>query len=257
MKTKVIIIEDEPKAQKHLENLLALSGFDLVVEAVLPSVESTIQWFEQNTHPDLVFLDIHLSDGISFEILEKTALEAPIIFTTAYDEYAIKAFKTTGIDYLLKPLTEEEVSAALAKYFKAKERYVRDWFTKTIGLKHFFQMDIPQGKKERFLFKSGNEMLPFHVDEIAYFFKGKIVFAKMLDGSEYSINTSLNQIQTMVDPNTFVRLNRQLLVSIKAISRVKSGKGGQLLVALNPKHHEQVVVSQERAGGLKKVLGQI
>ncbi|MEM9078289.1 MAG: LytTR family DNA-binding domain-containing protein [Bacteroidota bacterium] len=257
MKTRVILVEDEPKAQRHLKNLLGQSGFEIDIVASLPSVEVVVEWLEKNAHPDLVFMDIHLSDGISFEILEKTDLEVPIIFTTAYDEYAIKAFKTNGIDYLLKPLTKEEVSVALKKYFKAKERYVQDWLTNSMGLRHFFEINMRQEKKERILFKSGNEMLPFHVDEIAYFFRSEIVFAKIHDGSQFSVNTSLNQLQTKLDTDTFVRLNRQLLVNVDAIKKIKPSQGGQLIVELNPKYHETIIVSQERASWLKKHLGQL
>ncbi|MEM1339348.1 MAG: LytTR family DNA-binding domain-containing protein [Bacteroidota bacterium] len=257
IKTSVIIVEDEPKAQQHLKNLLEVSGFELVVDACLPSVAATVRWLEENVHPDLVFMDIHLSDGISFEIVEKTILEAPIIFTTAYDEYAIKAFKTTGIDYLLKPLTTKAVNRALVKYFKARDKYIAAWVAKNAELRQFFQQDSSNGKKERFLLKSGNEMLPFHVNEIAYFFRSKIVFAKTNNGSQFAINTSLNQIENLVDPNKFLRLNRQLLINIGAVSKIKPGKAGQLIVELIPQYHEVVVVSQERATWLKNRLGQI
>ncbi|PRX57035.1 LytR/AlgR family response regulator transcription factor [Flagellimonas meridianipacifica] len=257
MKAKVIIVEDEPKAQKHLENLLGLSGFDIVVEARLSSVESAVKWLEENSHPDILFLDIHLSDGISFEIMEKTSLEAPIIFTTAYDEYAIKAFKTTGIDYLLKPLTHKDVNEALVKFFRTKNQYFKEWMAKSMELKKYFPNTASHSNKDRFLLRSGNEMLPFHVDEIAYFFRSEIVFAKTYEGSQFSINTSLNQLETALDPNKFVRLNRQLLTNIEAIAKIKPGKGGQLLVELNPQYHETVIVSQERASWLKNLLGQI
>ncbi len=256
MTARVIIVEDEPKAQKHLENLLDMSGFDIVVEARLSSVESAITWLEENAHPDLVFLDIHLSDGISFEIMEKTSLEAPIIFTTAYDEYAIRAFKTTGIDYLLKPLTQKDVNEAVVKYFRTRDKYYKEWMSKSMALKKYFPSDITKNKN-RFLLKSGNEMLPFHVDEIAYFFRSEIVFAKTFQGPQYSIGSSLNRLQTSIDPKKFVRLNRQLLTNIEAIAKIKPGKGGQLIVELKPDYHETVIVSQERAGWLKNHLGQI
>nr|WP_299338518.1 LytTR family DNA-binding domain-containing protein [Allomuricauda sp.] len=255
MKARVIIIEDEPNAQKHIQNLLGSSGFEIAVEATLPSVEAAVQWLEENEHPELVFMDIHLSDGNSFEIIEKTSLETPIIFTTAYDEYAIRAFKTTGIDYLLKPLTHKEVNEALVKFFRTKDQYFKEWMAKSIELKKYFQSDV-SNNKNRFLLKSGNEMLPFHADEIAYFFRSEIVFAKTYDGSQFSVNNSLNQLQTYLDPNKFLRLNRQLLTNIEAISKIRPAHGGQLIVELNPKHHETVVVSQERARWLKNRLGQ-
>ncbi|BFP41006.1 LytTR family DNA-binding domain-containing protein [Flavobacteriaceae bacterium GF1] len=257
MKTNVIIVEDEPKAQKHLENLLELSGFGIVVDACLPSVEAAVGWLKENTHPNLIFMDIHLSDGISFDIMEKTGLEAPIIFTTAYDEYAIRAFKTTGIDYLLKPLTVKEVNQALAKFFRTREKYLNDWMAKSVELKQHFQNDISKNRKDRFLLKSGKELLPFHIDDIAYFFRSEIVFAKTHDGSQFSINTSLNHLQTLADPNQFVRLNRQLLTNIGSVSKIKPGKAGQLVVELKPQYHKAVIVSQERAGWLKKLLGHI
>ncbi|WP_422858309.1 LytR/AlgR family response regulator transcription factor [Flagellimonas sp. S174] len=257
MKTRVIIVEDEPKAQKHLENLLGQSGFEIDVVAALPSVEAVVEWLEKNTHPDLVFMDIHLSDGNSFEIIEKTSLEAPIIFTTAYDEYAIRAFKTTGIDYLLKPLTHKDVNEALVKFFRTKDHYFKEWVAKRFELSKYFPNTVSQSNKDRFLLKSGNEMLPFHANEIAYFFRSEIVFAKIHDGSQFSVNTSLNRLQTTLDPNIFVRLNRQLLVNIDSIKKIKPGQGGQLIVELNPEHHETIVVSQERASWLKTRLGQV
>lgn len=256
MNARVIIVEDEPKAQRHLENLLSQSGFKIWIEAVLPSVEAVVQWLKENKPPDLVFMDIHLSDGISFDIVEKTDFQAPIIFTTAYDEYAIRAFKTTGIDYLLKPLTHKDVNGALVKFFRTKDQYFREWMAKSIELKKYFPGDV-SNSKNRFLLKSGNEMLPFHADEIAYFFRSEIVFAKTHDGSQYSVNTSLNRLQTSLDPNRFLRLNRQLLTNIDAISKIKTGQGGQLIVELNPEYHEAVVVSQERASWLKNRLGHV
>ena len=257
MKARVIIIEDEPKAQKHLRNLLRLSGFEIKVDAVLPSVELAVLWLKENTHPDLVFLDIHLSDGLSFEIMEKVILKTPIIFATAYDEYAIQAFKTTGIDYLLKPLTQKDVNEALVKYFRMKDHYFKQWVSKSDELRTYFSESGFKNNKNRFLLKSGNEMLPFHADEIAYFFRNEIVFAKTYEGNQFAIGSSLNELQTSLDPKKFLRLNRQILTNIEAITKIKPGHKGQLVVKLNPKYHEAVFVSQERASWLKNHLGQL
>ncbi len=257
MKATVLIIEDEPKAQKHLTNLLDVSGFMINVVAVLSSVKSSVQWLSENAPPDLIFMDIHLSDGISFDIFKKVDLEVPIIFTTAYDEYAIKAFKTTGIDYLLKPLTSKEVNEGLVKFFKRRDGYLQQWLGRNFDFAQFYPEDRSNEKRDRFLLKSGKEMVPIRLEGIAYFFRSEIVFAKTIDGKQFSISHSLNHVQTLVDPKKFIRLNRQLLVNIDSISKVKHGKTGQLVVELKPAYHDTVLVSQERAGRLKKFLGHI
>lgn len=257
MKAHVLIIEDEPKAQKHLVNLLNASGFTISIAAVLSSVKSSIEWLSQHGAVDLIFMDIHLSDGISFDIFEKVEVEAPIIFTTAYDEYAIRAFKTTGIDYLLKPLTSKEVNEGLIKFFKRRDSYLREWLGMGLDFKQSYQESKTNEKRDRFLLKSGKEMIPVELNQIAYFFRSEIVFAKTMDGKQFSIGHSLNHIQTLVDPEKFLRLNRQLLVNIDAIAKVKPGKSGQLVVELKPGYHETVLVSQERASWLKKFLGSL
>ncbi|MEO0571495.1 MAG: LytTR family DNA-binding domain-containing protein [Bacteroidota bacterium] len=257
MKTKVVIIEDEPKAQKHLTNLLGASGFMIHVIAVLPNVKSSIKWLSENVPPDLIFMDIHLSDGISFDIFKEVDVEVPIIFTTAYDEYAIMAFKTTGIDYLLKPLTSKEVNQGLMKFFNRRDMYLKEWLDKFPAFTQLYKKDRSNEKRERFLLKSGKEMVPVRLEGIAYFFRSEIVFAKTMDGKQFSISQSLNQLQTLVDPKKFIRLNRQLLVNIDSIEKVKTSNVGQLMVELNPKYHEDVLVSPERASVLKKFLGHI
>ena len=255
MRTKAIIVEDEPKAQKHLQNLIGNLEGPITIMACLASVRDTIDWLTSNPMPHLIFMDIQLSDGLSFEILDDVMVSAPIIFTTAYDKYAIQAFKTTGIDYLLKPVTQESMNAAIAAFYRRQHEATTDWISKNIDALNYYRKgeDIAS-YKQRFLMKLGDSWVPILTREIAYFFRQEIVFAKTFTGELFPMNTSLGQLQSQVDPKQFVRLNRQILTNVEAIGKLKSSKPGQLILELTPAYHEKIEISQERSSWLKQFL---
>ncbi len=251
---KTVIIEDEVGAQNHLKKLL--TKFDAFhIEACLGTVSESIKWLNENIRPDLIFMDIQLSDGVSFEILEEVELECPIIYTTAYDQYAIRAFKTTGIDYLLKPITEEDLKQAINKFYKLKGANVQELQRKYIELVDAIKMEREVEYKQRFLLKTGNQLTPVHSLDIAYFFiKNEVVFAKLFNGQSYIIDDSLNRLEELIDPRTFFRVSRQVLTNLDAIKKLTTYKPGHLEIKLSPPFDERLQLSQERSSTLKRVL---
>ncbi|NAS31099.1 response regulator [Flavobacteriaceae bacterium R38] len=254
MQIKVLVIEDEITARKHITKLLKQLDIDISVVSSLTSIASSVAWLKNNEHPDIILMDIHLSDGVSFDIMEEVTIKCPIIYTTAYDEYAIKAFKTTGIDYLLKPISKEDLKGAIAKYQASKTKEIDEWFLKSTTLLQKLQLKKSNKFKERFLLKTGTSMFPVKSDEIAYFYRDELVFAKLFNEKSYPLDDSLNSLQEVLDPNLFVRLNRQLLVNINAIKKLSPFKPGQLHIEIEPAYHETIYLSQERSSWLKHFL---
>jgi DNA-binding LytR/AlgR family response regulator len=253
---RVLIIEDEVSARNHLLKLLQALEEDFEVVGSLGTVRQSLAWLSQHKEPDLVFMDIHLSDGISFDILSEHSLNCPIVFITAYDQYAIKAFKTMGIDYLLKPVSEEELAASLVKYHKLNIKTGDEWLLKNLEAAGLVQQAQPQTYQERFLLRSGTQFLPVKTEEIAWFYrKDELVYAMSFEGKSYFIDQALNQLQKVLDPKRFFRLNRQVLASLDAIQRLQPYKPGQVTVSLMPEYPEDLHLSQERSSRLKMILG--
>lgn len=254
---KVLIIEDEVTARNHLLKLLKKTEMDFEVLATLSTVEQSVAWLKTNAEPDLIFMDIHLSDGISFDILAEVNVECPIIYITAYDQYAIKAFKTTGIDYLLKPVSEEDLQEALQKFSKLLQKPGEEWLLKNLEALQLIQGAQKQEYRERFLLKTGTQLAPVMTKDIAWFHrKDELVFAHTFNNESFLVDFSLNFLQKEVDPRQFFRLNRQLLVNLGAIHRLAAYKPGQTTVMLHPPYGEDLHLSQERSGRLKAVLGE-
>ncbi|WP_271784574.1 LytR/AlgR family response regulator transcription factor [Aquimarina algiphila] len=254
MKIKAVILEDEASAKDHLIKLIKQITPDISVISSLSTVTEALHWFHTQKHPDLIFMDIHLSDGLSFDILEEVEIDVPIIFITAYDEYAIKAFKTTGIDYLLKPITREDLENAMEKFLKNKNKINEEWIIQNLDLAQLIKKPENVKYKKRFLLRFGNSMIPVVIDDIAYFYRDELVFAKLKDKRSIPIDHALNQLQTMVNPEQFIRLNRQLLVNISAIKKLVPSKPGQLSITLSPEYHTEIQLSSERSRWLKLVL---
>ncbi len=254
MKINAVIIEDEAIARDHLIKMIAQINPKITIITSIATVTEGINWFQSNDHPDLIFMDIQLSDGVSFNILEETTIDVPIIFITAYDEYAIKAFKTTGIDYLLKPISKDDLEKALEKFYKTKIRIDEEWSIKTMDLVQLIRKENKLANKKRFLLRSGNSMIPVKIDDIAYFYRDELVFAKLFDEKSFPLDYSLNQLQTMINPEKFVRLSRQLLVNVNAIKKLIPSKPGQLLIEIMPDYHEAISLSPERSRWLKRFL---
>ncbi|WP_203258001.1 LytR/AlgR family response regulator transcription factor [Hyunsoonleella ulvae] len=250
---KVLIIEDESISSKYIISLLNKCFPDkFIIEKELDNIVETISWFKNNEIPDLIFMDIQLSDGVCFEIFKEVEIYCPIIFTTAYDAYAIKAFKTSGIDYLLKPITEKEFHRAVSKFFKMREL--------NMDLKHAsnnihkLNLDVAKVYKDRFLVKLGNKYTPIKIKDIAYFYKDDITFAKSFSGNVYPMNNSLSHIENSIDETLFFRANRTFLVNIDAIDYLSQYKPGQLTIKVKPKFDDLIVLSQERSSHLKSIL---
>ncbi|MDO5977957.1 LytR/AlgR family response regulator transcription factor [Flavivirga spongiicola] len=243
---RTLIIEDETISSNHIVDLLNnYCAETFIIEAEIESVLGAIKWFMNNDEPDLVFMDIHLSDGHSFEIFNKVDINCPIIFTTAYDEYAIKAFKTNSIDYLLKPITQEICDQAISKFLK-----LRRYHEKVGSLK----INSVKTNKERFLVKLGNKYTPLKTEDIAYFYKDDIVFVRSFNGNSYPINSSLSTIENSISTSTFFRANRKIIININAIEYLAQYKPGQLTIKVSPKFEEIIVLSQERSCSLKSLL---
>jgi DNA-binding LytR/AlgR family response regulator len=246
---KTIIIEDEQLAARRLENLVKTIDPTIEIVAKLESVKESVEWFKTNPQPDLIFLDIHLEDGLSFSIFEQVKVNSPIIFTTAFDEYAIKAFKLKSIDYLLKPIVQNDLEKAIAKF--------RDWGEKKqmIDVKELFR--LVQGKtpnyRERFSVVVGQKLKSIDVKEINYFFSNSgITFVTMNPKGQYSLDISLDNLMEELDPKLFFRVNRQYVVSLQSIVNIHIFPKSRLKLELNPLVPEGVFVSLDKVVDFKK-----
>lgn len=246
---KTIIIEDEELAARRLENMVKAIDPTIEVVAKLESVEDSVTWFQNNPHPDLIFLDIHLEDGLSFSIFDQVKVNVPIIFTTAFDEYAIKAFKLKSIDYLLKPIVKDDLKKAIDKY--------REWGEQKqmVNLTELYKlMQVKETSfRDRFSVVVGQKMKSIDVKDIAYFFSTSgITFVAMLSKSQYSLDLSLDNLMDELDPKQFFRVNRQYLVSLSSIANIHIYPKSRLKLELNPPVPEGVFVSLDKVVDFKK-----
>lgn len=249
---KVVIIEDEALASERLKKMILAYDKNIDVVAQLESVEESIDWFQNNTHPELIFLDIHLEDDLSFAIFEKVNISSSIIFTTAFDEYAIKAFKLRSIDYLLKPIVQEELNAALKKYKEISgEQHTGEDFRK------LYDLIVKKGEsyRGRFSVKVGQKIKNFSIDDIAYFKSDSgFTTAYLYDGRTFCLDQSLDALSKDVDPVNFFRINRQMLVSLEAIKEVHIYSKSRLKLNIEPKPDNDVLVSIDKTASFKKWL---
>jgi len=246
---KIVIVEDEPYAQQELIRLLERSGREIELLARIDSVEESIEWFSENTHPDLVFLDIQLADGLSFDIFSEIELRSAVIFTTAYDEYAIRAFKLNSIDYLLKPIKYEALEAALNKYerMKADIGENKDGINED-SLRKVMEMMSGKTYKNRFLTRIGDQIKSISIEDTAYFkADDNIVFLVNKDGHKHIVEHTLEHLEGMLDPARFYRLNRTFIAEISSIKKVSKYFNSRLVVELDPAEEEQVLVSRVKA----------
>jgi DNA-binding LytR/AlgR family response regulator len=236
----ILIIEDESLVAKDLKNLIAKAEPEAKILDTITSVEAARGWFDGNSLPDLILSDIQLSDGISFEIFETLHIHCPIIFTTAYDEYAIRAFKLNSIDYLLKPVDEVDLRAALAKY--------KSLTTETIlgeQLKSLMST-------ERFLTVHRNTLIPVMQNEIAFFHKEELIYLHTLSNEKYiTEHHTLDEIESLLSPEVFFRVNRQYIIHIQSVAKIKTTHKG-LTVQLKPPINIEIDISREKAVAFKK-----
>ncbi|MDT8400570.1 MAG: LytTR family DNA-binding domain-containing protein [Bacteroidales bacterium] len=245
---KVLIIEDEKPASLKLKRMLYDLDDTINIAAILESVEESSNWFLNNPSPDLVFMDIQLDDGLCFEIFENVNITIPVIFTTAYDEYAIRAFRVNSVDYLLKPIKAEDLGKAIDKFRKIHGRKTDDSIINSL-LK---QMET--GRRERFLIKIGQHYRPVQVADIHYFFiREGCAFISGGSGRDYAIDFSLDRLEQMLDPKKFYRVNRNYLVNINAIKDIMAYSSSRLKLILDGQDdNDDVVVSRDRVADFKK-----
>lgn len=245
----VLIIEDEKPAARRLSRMLDDLG--VKVNQMLHSVEESIAWFQENEHPDLIFLDIQLSDGLSFEIFEHVQITSAIIFTTAYDEYALKAFKLNSIDYLLKPIDEDELKSAVEKYTsqQAKQTDVQLNFN---DIKKLLVNPIDRKYKKRYTIKVGQHLKIISSEDIECFYsENKATYLHTNSNRNYLLDGALEQVQTELDPEKFFRVNRTFIVQINAIKDIIAYTNSRLKIVLNSYSETEIIVSRERVKDFK------
>ena len=242
---KVLIVEDEVTAGEHLEFLLKSIDTDIQVLTILDSVKSSIAYLSQTNDAELIFMDIHLSDGISFEIFDELKIATPIIFTTAYDQYAMKAFKVNSIDYLLKPINKSELSQAIEQFKSVKllEKPINNQIENIIASLGLEKKSF----KSTYLAQKRDVFLPVKVVDIAYFYIDiGIVKAVTFDNTTFVINEKLEDIELEIDPKYFHRVNRQFILNKNAIIEIKSYFNGKLIVSVNPSFNDRIEISRAK-----------
>lgn len=245
-----IIIEDEKPAARRLQRML--EKLDVQVLTVLHTVEEAINWFSNNPSPELIFLDIQLSDGLSFRIFETVEVKSPIIFTTAYDEYALQAFKLNSVDYLLKPIDDEELEAAVKKFqnTRSSENVLPDLHK----LKSL--LNLPADYRKRFTVPVGQHLKLIEVEDICCFFsENKGTYIHTCENRNYLIETSLDRLEPDLDPQMFFRVNRKFIIQLKSIRDIINYSNQRLEVKLDSFKDHQIIVSRERVKEFKEWLG--
>jgi len=249
---RTIIIEDEKPAAEKLMKAIAKADASIDVLTVCNSIESAGNWLKSNPMPDLIFMDIELTDGLSFKIFEKTDISCPVIFCTAYDEYWQEAFEHNSIDYLLKPIKQDKLEAALSKYEMLK-KYFSQNLDKLLDAQNQQQGDY----KKRFLVKRGTDYFSVKTDDIAYFYAThKLVCMVDNKGQKFILDQSLSDIEKQLDPSHFYRVNRKYLVQMNAIKKIKSYPKSKLQLELEPVIADEIIISQENVSAFKDWMGQ-
>ena len=255
----VVIIEDENLTAKRLESLLHKYDPAITVLTRIPSVAEAVAWFGESDRPvDLVFMDIHLEDDLGFRIFEQTQLTTPVIFTTAYDEYMIQAFKVNSIDYLLKPINYDELVAAIEKFKSLKKQFGQNTSTShdIETLLNLIGKSNHTDYKERFMITVGTKIRSIETSEVAYFYlEEKVVFLVTKDGLTLPVDYSLDKLTQLLNPRHFFRISRQFLVSLPAIQTIHTFSAGKLKLDLTPKSRQEVFVSGDRMTEFKEWLG--
>lgn len=252
-----LIIEDEKPAARLLQR--KLEKLDIAVETMLHSVEESVHWFTNNQHPDLIFLDIQLSDGLSFEIFEKVKIQSAIIFTTAYDEYALKAFKLNSIDYLLKPIDEDDLEIAVTKFKNRIPKADSGNQNLQLDFEQIRQMlsnPFEKSYKKRFTVKIGQHLKVITTDEIECFFsENKGTYIHTFENRNYLIDSTLEILEQELDMKDFFRVSRKFIVPLTAIKEIQIYTNSRLKVILPSYKEDEVIVSREKVQDFKAWLG--
>lgn len=257
----ILIVEDEELAIKKIQKTLSAVDNTAVVVGVADSIKSTVEWLLANPQPDLILMDIELSDGQSFEIFNQVEIKSPVVFTTSYDEYALKAFKVNSIDYLLKPVQKEDLEIAINKFKELKKVYAGG-ASSDAGvnmdnlLKELQQKLQPASYRKRFLVKHGQKLVSVEIDEIAYFFSdGRLNFFKTYDNRKFVVDYTMDDLAAMLDTERYFRISRSFYVSAKSIEKIDDYFGNRLIVGLKPAVDKEALVSREKVTDFKKWMG--
>ena len=249
---KVLIIEDEKPAARRLQRML--NALNIEVHTMLHSVEESLNWFQNNEHPDLIFLDIQLSDGLSFEIFEAIDIKSAIIFTTAYDEYALQAFKLNSIDYLLKPIDEDDLKVAVEK-FKTRTPQKQSVTLDFSDIKKLLVNPIEREYKKRFSVKVGQHLKLINIEDIECIYsENKGTYAHTVEGRNYLLDMTLDQLEDELEPEVFFRISRKFYVNINAIKDMVSYTNSRLQIKFNSYNEQDVIVARERVKDFKNWL---
>ena len=246
----IAIIEDEIPAQRMLKSIIEELRPDYNIDVVLDSIESSVSYLKEN-NPDLIFLDIELSDGISFEIFEQVSVDSFVIFTTAFDTYALKSFELNSIDYVLKPLRKEHILKAIKKFERIYKNDVKAEPEKVIP-----ETSVNQIKyKKCFLFQQNDSLVKVNTEDIAYFYiHQKLVFVRTFSGSEFIADFTLDKLEKELSSSLFFRANRQFILNSKAVKLIKNWFNGKILVDVMPQFEDRIVISREKTGVFKEWL---
>jgi len=261
---RILIVEDEDLAVKKIQKTLSSVDSDAEITGITDSIKSTVEWLQQNPQPDLILMDIELADGQSFEIFNLVDVKSPVVFTTSYDEYALKAFKVNSIDYLLKPVQKDELQNALSKYKKIKSTYAADAPAATENrdvsldslVKELQRKLQPKEFRKRFLVKHAQKLVSIEIDEIAYFFSdGRLNFFKTTDNRKFVVDYTMDELEDMLDPEQYFRISRSFYVSVGSIDKIDDYFGNRLILQLKPVVDKEALVSREKVTDFKKWMG--
>ncbi len=251
---KVLIIEDELPAARRIEQLIRQQRSQVEILAVIDSITEAVKWFAQNPAPELILMDIHLADGLSFDIFQSIQIQSMVIFTTAYDQYAIRAFKVNSIDYLLKPIDALELKSALDKYDQMRGQATSFDYSMLNGM-----LDSLKNRnyRERFLVKFGNAFTYIQAQEMRFCYaEDSLVFTRLADGKKYSLDYTLEQLEQLLNPTQFFRINRKILLHIEAVDKIHPYFNNRLKLELQPSPGFEIVVSRERVQDFKNWIDQ-
>lgn len=250
---RILMLEDEEPAAKRLQKLLKETGEEMEVLAVLDSIAAARKWLQQNPPPDLMLVDIHLADGNSLQLFKEMSIPSPLIFTTAYDEYALQAFKLNSIDYLLKPVKKEELYQALDKFKRQKSK--EQPALNITKLLEAMQQPAADRYRDRFVIRYGEHIKTIETKDAAYFYtEARANFMVTADGKRFVIDFNLDQLEQMLNPKLFFRINRQFIVALQAIDEMTAWTKARVLIKLKPRSKHETIVSTERSPEFKKWL---
>jgi two-component system LytT family response regulator len=255
---KVLIIEDELPAARQLTKLLNQADATIKVIEVIDSVESAVKWLNTFPTPDAVFMDIQIADGLSFDIFNQTNINCPVVFTTAFDQYAIKAFKVNAVDYLLKPIDEDELKEVINKIRHRKsdiQNNIPPQYN-AVFMNDFLNQIKKTDYKDRFLIKQGQNLVSIDAVDIAYFFSedGLTQFVNFIQ-KKYLLEHTLDELETLLNPKDYFRINRKMVLNIKAIQKISPHFNGRLKLEITPAYKEDIFVARERVNDFKAWLG--